>query len=140
MTRAARIHSRSVLAVLLTIMVVLVFVVAILAGRQLSIFGNDAPSLSPADGQSAYTYDFVIEPGTADRIAADEVVDVVPQNLTVRVGESIRIVNDDSVNHTVGVFYVPAGRTLTQHFNSPGVLEGTCDVHPSGRFKLTVVE
>ena len=56
------------------------------------------------------------------------------------VGESIRIVNDDVVGHVVGVFYVGAGETLTQRFDSPGELSGECSVHPSGSFTLRIVE
>jgi plastocyanin len=56
------------------------------------------------------------------------------------VGESIRITNDDSRGHVVGVFYVGAGETLTQSFTAPGVLTGECTVHSSGVFTLTVVE
>lgn len=88
--------------------------------------------------QTEFDYDYVIPDGTADRIASGETVDIVPAELTVSVGQSIRIVNQDSENHVVGVFYVPAGKTLTQHFNSPGELIGTCDIHESGTFKLVV--
>jgi hypothetical protein len=38
------------------------------------------------------------------------------------------------------VFFVAAGETLTQRFNSPAVLAGECSVHPSGAFTLRVVE
>lgn len=102
--------------------------------------GPDTPSISQVDDDTEFEHDYVIPAGTADRLEAGETVEIVPAELTVRVGEDIRIVNQDDADHAVGVFYVPAGRTLTQHFNSPGVLEGQCDIHPSGNFKLIVEE
>ena len=91
-------------------------------------------------GAAEFEFDYLIPPGTADRIAAGEEVEIVPQELVVDVGDSIRIVNEDDVGHAVGVFYVGAGETLTQRFDRPGELSGECSVHPSGSFTLRVVE
>jgi hypothetical protein len=96
--------------------------------------------VSDVDDDAEFDFDYLIPPGTADRIAAGEEVEIVPQELVIEVGESIRIVNDDAVGHIVGVFYVGAGETLTQRFDSPGELSGECSVHPSGAFTLRVVE
>ncbi len=97
-------------------------------------------AVSDVDDVGEFDHEFVIPLGTADRIAAGEDVEIVPRELVVEVGDSIRIDNEDDRGHTVGVFYVGAGETLTQRFDSPGVLEGVCSVHPSGAFTLRVVE
>ena len=60
------------------------------------------------------------------------------RELDVRVGETIRIVNDDDRGHSVGPFFVGAHETLTQQFSSPGEFVGICTVHPSGEFVLVV--
>lgn len=124
----------------LALLVPLVVVGGLLAGRA---FRDDAePSnrieVTRADDATAYEHDFLIPPGTADRIAAGQLVEIVPAELVVHVGDAIRIVNSDSQDHVVGVFFVAAGETLTQRFNSEGVLEGECSVHPSGAFTLRV--
>lgn len=125
----------------LAVFVPVVIALSLTVARSIRDDGPDVPELvSLADDQTDFEYDFVIEPGTAARIAAGEDVEVVPQELEVKVGESIRIVNNDSANHSVGIFFVLAGQTLTQNFRSPGVLEGSCSVHPSGRFTLRVTE
>lgn len=93
-----------------------------------------------ADESGDFEHDYLIEDGTAARIAAGEPLEIVPAELVVRVGESIRIVNEDTEDHLVGAFFVAAGETLTQEFRSAGVLEGACTVHPSGSFTLRVVE
>lgn len=114
------------------------------AGLALSACGGDASSttiaIADADAATEFEHDYVIPLGTADRIAAGEPVEIVPREMTVRIGETIRIVNDDDEGHIVGVFYVGAGETLTKEFASVGVLEGECSVHPSGQFTLRVID
>lgn len=91
-----------------------------------------------AQGVSEFEHDYVIPAGTADRIAAGERLEIVPAELVVRVGESIRIANEDDTDHLVGLFFVGAGQTVTQRFRSEGTLEGECSVHPSGEFRIVV--
>ncbi len=124
----------------LAILLPLVIVSGLLLGR--SMGGSDSSSagiqIAGADDASEYAHDFTIPPGTAGRIAAGQVVEIVPAELVVKVGDAIRIVNNDTEDHVVGVFFVASGETLTQRFNSEGVLEGECSVHPSGAFTLRV--
>lgn len=91
------------------------------------------------DRVDAPDYDYLIPAGTGTRLDAGERVEIIPGELEVRVGEVIRIVNEDERGHVIGAFYVAAGETLTQTFSSPGVLAGECSVHPSGSFVLTVL-
>lgn len=83
-------------------------------------------------------YDYLIPAGTAARIAAGRPFDVVPQRLDVKVGETIRIRNQDSVGAEVGVFFVGPGETVSMKFTKPGVLRGKCTVHRSGEFTINV--
>ncbi len=129
--------------VALCVLVPLVVIGGLLLGRA---FGGSTDGsarsgiqISGADDASTFAFDITIPLGTASRIAAGEAVEIVPAELVVHVGDAIRIVNDDSEDHIVGVFFVASGETLTQQFNSEGTLEGECDVHPSGSFTLRVV-
>lgn len=83
-------------------------------------------------------YEYLIAEGTGDRIRAGEDVEILPAELEVRVGETIRIVNDDDEGHFVGVFYVASGETVTQRFASPGEYTGQCTIHPSGQLSLRI--
>jgi plastocyanin len=85
-----------------------------------------------------YDHDFTIPQGTAERIAAGEDVEVLPPELDAKVGETIRIVNDDVKSHTIGSFYVLAGTTLTYRFSTPGVFQGECSTHANNQFVLKV--
>lgn len=96
--------------------------------------------VSDVDDAGEFDHEYIIPAGTGDRIDAGEEVDIVPRELVVEVGDSIRIVNEDHEGHTVGVFYVGADESLSQRFDSAGVLEGICDIHVSGQFTLRVVD
>lgn len=127
--------------IVLAVVAPIVVVGALLVGRALRDDGAErALRIDDAAGQDAYDHEYTIPLGTADRIAAGEQIEIVPAELVVTVGESIRIVNEDDQDHYVGVFFVAAGETLTQRFASAGVLEDLCTVHPSGSFRLRVVD
>ena len=96
------------------------------------------PLIERGDAAAAADYQYLIPEGTADRLAAGEQVEIIPGSLDVRVGELIRVVNEDDEGHFVGIFFVGAGETVTQRFASPGEFEGNCTIHPSGRLVLTV--
>jgi len=131
MTRTQRI----VLAVLLP----LVVVAGLLIGRAVRPGDDgDAIGIASADDVASFEHEYLIPTGTAARIDNGEQIDIVPRELTVQVGESIRIVNDDDEGHVVGVFYVGAGETLTKQFTAPGELSGSCTVHSDGEFTLRV--
>lgn len=85
-------------------------------------------------------YEYLIPAGTGDRFDAGEAIEVLPARLEVRVGEVLRISNEDDRDHLIGPFYVGAGEVLTQRFSAPGLFTGMCTVHPSGRFVLDVSE
>jgi len=102
--------------------------------------GDGSPLLEEESTAAAVEYDYVIPDGTWDRIYAGDEVEILPARLEVRVGESIRIVNEDSHGHFVGIFFVGAGETVTQRFASPGEFQGQCTVHPSGELTLVVEE
>lgn len=126
--------------VTLIVLIPIVIVSGLLLGRALGSSGDSPAGLdiSSADDATELAYDFTIPPGTAGRIAAGEEIEIMPAELIVKVGDAIRITNNDSADHVVGVFFVASGETLTQRFNSEGVLSGECSVHPSGAFTLRV--
>ena len=126
--------------VAILLLVPVVIVGGFLLGSMGSGDDDGSVEVSDVDEGEEFAEDFVIPAGTADRIDAGEEVEIVPQELVMQTGESIRIVNEDEVGHVVGVFYVGAGETLTQRFDTPGELSGECSVHPSGSFTLRVVD
>jgi plastocyanin len=117
------------------------WIVAIVAGLVLVACRNDSSSEPGAEAIAAVddaTYEFVIPAGAGEALDAGTPLEILPRELDVRVGETIRIVNEDDRGHTVGPFFVGADETLTQRFSSPGEFVGVCTVHPSGQIVLVV--
>ena len=100
--------------------------------------GRNGPLLAEDPSTEDAEYSYVIPAGTADRIRQGVSVEILPATLEVRVGESIRIVNEDDEGHFIGIFYVGPGETVTQRFASAGEFVGNCTVHPSGTLTLRV--
>jgi hypothetical protein len=104
--------------------------------------GSDHPEglFSNDDSGTAPDYYYVIPPGAGEAIDRGEPLNVLPAELTVKVGEVIELVNEDDRGHLVGPFFVGKGETLRQRFTDPGTFIGECTVHPSGQIILNVVE
>ncbi len=90
-----------------------------------------------ADGEEA-TYVFVVPYGTSVRIDQGQTVDLMPQRLDVKVGESIRIENQDGRDYMIGPFFITAGQELAMRFTQPGELSGVCQMNPEGQFLISV--
>ena len=96
--------------------------------------------------RESVTHDFVVPEGTAERLAWGYEVEIVPQPLEVRVGDRIRVRNDDTEFARLGIFDVRPGETVTMAFNTPGELEGIvfsdssggCGVPPSDVQTFTI--
>jgi len=102
--------------------------------------GSPAAGLEVVDEKGPVTHSFVVPAGTAMRIEQGLHVNVVPDRLEVRVGDTIRIRNEDNVAAEVGIFNVAPGVTVTMRFTEAGRLAGYCSVDPSGQFVIEVQE
>ena len=96
------------------------------------------PATEAAEETGTATYEYVIPVGAGEALDAGTPLEILPGELEVKIGETIRIVNEDDRGHSVGPFFVGANETLTQRFSSPGEFVGVCTVHPSGEFVLVV--
>jgi plastocyanin len=102
--------------------------------------GADAsqPGTEAVTIAEAATFEYVIPAGAGEALDAGSPLEILPAELQVNVGDTIRIENQDDRGHTVGPFFVGANETLTQRFSTPGEFEGVCTVHPSGQLVLIV--
>jgi plastocyanin len=116
-------------------------VLAGLGAGVLSGCGDDRsaqPQTEAISDSAAATLDYVIPAGAGEALDAGTPLEILPAELEVQVGDTIRIENQDDRGHTVGPFFVGANETLTQRFSTPGEFEGVCTVHPSGQLVLIV--
>ena len=103
--------------------------------------GGDATVKTGAAADAAsYTFDYLIPLGSAARSKAGEHLLIFPSVLRAKVGDTVRIVNEDTEVHEVGPFTVAPGQTLTQSFISEGTYEGVCTTHPGSTFKVVVTK
>jgi plastocyanin len=116
----------------------LVVAVAVATFLFLHASSDGGPGSMLMGNDQGATHEYVIAPGTIDRIARGEDIDVLPAEIAFRVGDSIRIRNEDTKGSVVGPFYVDAKSVMTQRFTSAGSYTGLCSVHPSGKLTLTV--
>ena len=75
-------------------------------------------------------------------------IQFVPRDQQVKVGETVKWVNEDSVAHTVtkasgpGPQFdsgsVPGGGRFAQKFDAPGKIDYVCQIHPNHKGSLTV--
>lgn len=106
-------------------------------------FGTERSSqiqTSPIGAGDEATYEYVVPFGTGNRLDGGEVIELMPQELNVKVGESIRIINDDTRDYMIGPFFVTAGQTLAMRFTHPGELSGVCVIGSGGEFVINVTE
>ena len=95
-----------------------------------------AEHAAPASGSR---FEFTVPAGSAAAAAEGRPVDVLPSELTLRVGDHLVIWNDDSQNQIVGPFTVRAGEVLDYRFPHAGTFKGQCTLHPSGNITIVVV-
>lgn len=93
-----------------------------------------------AGSRDPRTVEFVVPAGTAARLAAGEKVVVMPDRVELRVGDSLSIRNEDTVDQSVGPFFVGAGNTVRYTYGKPGTFEGYCALSEGQRYEIIVTE
>lgn len=98
--------------------------------------GSTGSSSESADAPSSYGV--VIPSGTGKRIASGFHLYLIPENLQMHVGDTLVVVNEDTMVHEVGPFFVRPGETMRHTFVEPGKYIGACTFHPAGEVSIEV--
>jgi plastocyanin len=94
-----------------------------------------APITSPAPR----TVRFVIPLGTAARIRnGEDVGDVLPAQVRLRVGDTLEIVNNDDAFHIYGPLAARGGETVRYSFGIPGSFQGFCTINSTRAVAIEV--
>ena len=101
---------------------------------------SDNLETAPLAANEAATYEYVVPFGTGRSIDRGEVIEIMPSILQVKVGESIRIINEDIRAYDIGPFFVSPLQTLAMRFTHAGRISGVCSVNPAGEFVIEVTE
>ncbi len=84
------------------------------------------------------TIELVIPLGTAERIAAGEPPLEIPSEMIFVVGDTLLVVNQDRVEHTLGPVWVPAGSSASLRLDTANDYVYTCSFQPSQLQNITV--
>jgi plastocyanin len=79
---------------------------------------------------SGETVTFVIPAGTGAAIDNGESIEVIPATISVSVGDTLRLVNDDTRPHVVGPWTVMPGTEFSFTFDEAANFSGACSAHP----------
>ncbi len=102
-------------------------------------FGELAYRLQGKDvSRPPRTVELVIPPGTSAKVAQG--VSVLPQDMVFVAGDQLVVHNQDSVAHTLGPLYIPAGATASLALNRIGSLSYVCSFQPTKYLGLDIQE
>lgn len=87
------------------------------------------------------TYRYTIAKGTqAATELGQPVANPLPTTLTVKVGDSIEVTNNDVAPHTYTFLVLRPGETGRYTFHNKGVFQGNCTVGDHKDVSITVIE
>jgi hypothetical protein len=104
----------------LLIVTLVAFVFTLLFNEITFLFQKEASDRPPE------TFELVIPPGTGDLVAAGQTPPGIPASLSFVVGDVLRVINQDSVEHTLGPVYAPPGVTASLNLDSVETYSYSC--------------
>jgi hypothetical protein len=110
------------------------------AGIAVAAFISTASWMALSDGplRDPRSVEVSIPAGTADAIERGAAVSAIPSNLRFVEGDRLVLKNEDLVPHTVGVYSVGPGTSLTLPLDTPTSSSFLCSFHPQGSIALDV--
>ncbi len=84
--------------------------------------------------------EIVVPAGTQAKLDRGELVDVMPSELYFRVGDTIRIRNDDTADQYAGPYLVQAGTQFELKYGSPGKYGGLCSLSGGSTYLIVITE
>ncbi|MEY3805932.1 MAG: hypothetical protein RIR69_744 [Actinomycetota bacterium] len=85
------------------------------------------------------TYRFVIALGTGAALVEGRPVDnALPKSLSIKVGDTVEIINQDSQAHTYAFMVLRPGETVRHTFRQVGTFIGECTANEHEEVTITV--
>jgi hypothetical protein len=105
---------------------------AFLVGMVLSLLISEGAYLLSRDrsDRRATRIELVIPAGTAENVAAGEITSTIPESMTFVQGDTLVLINQDSVSHQLGAIWVPAGARGTLVLDEPSQMSFACTFRP----------
>lgn len=100
--------------------------------------GAQQPAIAVVSDDTEADFEYTVPRGTSDYVRLGQPVKIIPNPLIMRVGDVIRIRNQDTIGYSVGPFYVGPNQTMTQIATSPGSFKGMCLLHTGEELVVTI--
>jgi hypothetical protein len=91
-------------------------------------------------GRAPGRIELVIPAGTAGKIARGEAETTIPDDLVLVTGDVLVVKNEDSVTHTLGPLFIPAGSSASLNLDQAENLAMSCSFQPGQYMGLNVKE
>jgi hypothetical protein len=115
--------------------------ISIVLGLLLGVLISEVPFLFLRDtARMPREIVLTIPAGTADQVARGEQPPSIPENMTFVVGDRLVVKNNDSVDHKLGPFWIPANSSAQLSLDQEESLAYECSFQPGNYFGLDVRE
>lgn len=91
-------------------------------------------------GRGPERIEMVIPAGTADKVARGEADPTLPDKMVFVQGDTLVVINQDTVNHRLGPLFIPAGTSASLTLNQAVNITYSCSFEPTQYFGLDVRE
>jgi hypothetical protein len=95
-------------------------------------------SMGNTSSRSPQTVELIIPAGTTDKVSKGQ--SVISDDLIFMVGDTLKLLNQDSTAHTFGPLFIPPGSTASLNLDTPKNMAYACSFDPSQFFGLDVRE
>lgn len=96
--------------------------------------------LMPHSTRSPQQILLVIPAGTAEQVARGQQPPAIPQGMVFVVGDTLRVRNDDSIEHQLGPLFIPPGSSASLALETQENYQFQCSFTQSKYFGLNVTE
>jgi len=84
------------------------------------------------------TVELIIPAGTSEKVSKGQ--SVVSDGMIFMVGDTLELINQDSIAHTFGPLFIPPGSSASLNLDTPENLAFSCSFEPTQYFGLDVRE
>jgi hypothetical protein len=93
-----------------------------------------------SENREPATIELVIPAGTAERVAQGEIPPTIPEDMLFVVGDTLVVLNRDSVDHQLGPLWIPAGASASLNLDTEENYIMECSFQPAKYLGLNVRE
>ena len=114
------------------------FLLTLAIGITLSIVGSEIGFRFQGNTTSRppQTVQLVIPPGTSEQVSRGQ--SILPADMVFVVGDTLLVVNQDTVAHTLGPLYIPPGTSASLSLDQIGNLAYSCSFQPTNYFGIEI--